>query len=48
VLAPTVTLTASLQALEAIRLLLGKTPAYRGVLAHFDGDTGRLEILPLG
>lgn len=48
VLAPTVSLVASLQAQEAIRLLLGKTPAYRGVLAHFDGDTGRLEILPLG
>jgi molybdopterin/thiamine biosynthesis adenylyltransferase len=48
VLAPTVTLTASLQTLEAIRLLLGKEPHYRGRLAHFDGDTGRLEILPLG
>jgi len=48
VLAPTVTLTASLQALEAMRLLLGKAPAYHGALAHFDGDTGRLEILPLG
>jgi molybdopterin/thiamine biosynthesis adenylyltransferase len=47
VLAPTVTLTASLQVLEAIRLLLGKVPAYHGALAHFDGDTGRLEILPL-
>lgn len=48
VLAPTVTLIASLQAMEAIRLLLGKEPNYRGRLAHFDGDTGRLEILPLG
>ena len=48
VLAPTVTLTASLQAMEAIRLLLGKEPNYRGCLAHFDGDTGRLEIFPLG
>ncbi len=47
VLAPTVTLVASLQAQEAIRLLLGKAPAYHGALAHFDGDTGRLEILPL-
>jgi len=47
VLAPTVTLTASLQAMEAIRLLLNQAPAYHGVLAHFDGDTGRLEILPL-
>ncbi len=48
VLAPTVTLTASLQVMEAIRLLLGKEPNYRGRLAHFDGDTGLLEILPLG
>jgi molybdopterin/thiamine biosynthesis adenylyltransferase len=48
VLAPTVSLTASLQALEAIRLLLGQAPAYHGALAHFDGDTGRLEILSLG
>ena len=47
VLPPTVTLTASLQAMEAIRLLLGQKPAYHGALAHFDGDTGRLEILPL-
>lgn len=47
VLAPTVTLVASLQAQEAIRLLLGKESAYHGALAHFDGDTGRLEILPL-
>ena len=47
VLAPAVTLTASLQAMEAIRLLLKRAPAYHGVLAHFDGDTGRLEMLPL-
>ena len=47
VLAPTVSLVASLQAQEAIRLLLGWPPAYRGSLAHFDGDTGQLEILPL-
>jgi molybdopterin/thiamine biosynthesis adenylyltransferase len=47
VLAPTVTLVASLQVQEAVRLLLGQPPAYRGNLAHFDGDTGRLEILPL-
>jgi molybdopterin/thiamine biosynthesis adenylyltransferase len=47
VLAPTVALVASLQVQEAIRLLLGQPPAYRDHLAHFDGDTGRLEILPL-
>jgi molybdopterin/thiamine biosynthesis adenylyltransferase len=47
VLAPTVTLVASLQVQEAVRLLLGQPPAYQGFLAHFDGDTGRLELLPL-
>ena len=48
ILAPTATLTASLQVQEAIRLLLGQPPAYHGRLAHFDGDTGTLELLPLG
>jgi molybdopterin/thiamine biosynthesis adenylyltransferase len=48
VLAPTVTLVASLQVQEAVRVLLGQPPAYQGHLAHFDGDTGRLEIIPLG
>jgi molybdopterin-synthase adenylyltransferase len=47
VLAPAVALVASLQVQEAIRVLLGQPPAYRHRLAHFDGDTGRLEILPL-
>ncbi len=47
VLAPTVALVASLQVHEALRLLLGRPPAYRDHLAHFDGDTGRLEVLPL-
>jgi molybdopterin-synthase adenylyltransferase len=47
VLASTVTLVASLQVQEALRLLLGQPPAYRGKLAHFDGDTGRLDIVEL-
>ncbi len=47
-LAPTVTLIASLQTQETIRLLLGQPPAYQGCLAHFDGDTGRLEMVALG
>ncbi len=47
ILAPTVSLTASLQVQEALRLLLGHPPAYHGRLAHFDGDTGKLEILGL-
>lgn len=45
--APIVTLVASLQVQEAVRLLLGHPPVYRGRLAHFDGDTGQLEIVPL-
>jgi molybdopterin-synthase adenylyltransferase len=48
ILAPVAALTAGLQALEAVRLLLGQPPAYHGRLAHFDGDTGVLELLPLG
>jgi molybdopterin/thiamine biosynthesis adenylyltransferase len=47
ILAPVVALTASLQAQEAIRVLLGKPPTYHGRLAHFDGDTGTLQLLPL-
>jgi len=47
ILAPVVALTASLQAQEAIRLLLGQAPLYHGRLAYFDGDTGTLEVLPL-
>jgi len=47
VLVPTVALVASLQVQEVVRLLLGQPPAYGDRLAHFDGDTGRLEILPL-
>jgi molybdopterin-synthase adenylyltransferase len=47
VLAPTVTLVASLQVQEALRIILGQPPAYQRGLAHFDGDTGRLEIIPL-
>ncbi len=47
ILAPVVSLIASLQAQEAIRLLLGQPPVYHGYLAHFDGDIGALELLPL-
>jgi len=48
VLAPAVTLIASLQVQEAVRLLLGQPPAYHGRLAHFDGTTGLLEVVALG
>lgn len=47
ILAPVASLIASLQVQEAIRLLLGQPPAYHGRLAHYDGDTGTLELLPL-
>lgn len=48
VLAATVSLVASLQVQEAVRLLLGQPPVYRGRLAHFDGDTGLVAIVPVG
>jgi molybdopterin/thiamine biosynthesis adenylyltransferase len=47
ILAPIARLTASLQSQEAIRLLLGQPPAYHNCLAHYDGETGTLELLPL-
>lgn len=47
ILAPIASLTASLQAQEAIRLLLGQPPVYHDYLAHYDGDTGTLDLLPL-
>jgi len=48
VLAPAVALVAGLQVQEAVRLLLGQPPAYHGRLAHWDGATGRLEVVNLG
>jgi len=48
ILAPVASLIDSLQVQEAVRLLLGRPPAYHGRLAHYDGDTGTLELLPLG
>jgi len=48
ILAPVASLIASLQVQEAIRLLLGQPPVYHGRLAHYDGDTGTLELLSLG
>lgn len=47
ILAPTASLIASLQVQEAVRLLLGQPPLYHGLLAHYDGDTGRLEVWDL-
>lgn len=47
VLGPTASLVANLQVFEALRVLLGKGPAYEGRLAYFDGETGMLEHVPL-
>lgn len=47
VLGPTAAVIGSLEALEAIRLLAGRTPAYTDKLLYFDGESGRMEILPL-
>lgn len=47
VVAPIVAMVASLQVLEAIRLLLHLPPAYHGSLAYLDGYTGRMEFFPL-
>lgn len=47
ILAPVASLIASLQVQEALRLLLGRPPVYHGRLAHYDGETGTLELLPL-
>ncbi len=47
VLGPTASLTGNLQVFEAMRLILGKPPAYTHRLAYFDGETGTLEHIPL-
>jgi len=47
VLGPTAAVIGSLEALEAIRLLAGRTPAYRDQLLYFDGESGTMEIFPL-
>ena len=47
VVAPTVSLVASLQVQEAIRLLLYLPPAYHGSLVYLDGYTGRMDFFPL-
>ena len=47
ILAPTAALIAALQVQEAVRLLLGRAPAYHGRLAFYDGEVGALELLPL-
>lgn len=47
VLGATAATIGSLEAFEAIRLLVGRAPAYVGRLLYFDGESGRVEIMPL-
>jgi molybdopterin-synthase adenylyltransferase len=47
VVAPNVSLVASLQVQETMRLLLNLPLAYHGRVMHWDGDTGRMEIFSL-
>ncbi|MHC1727734.1 MAG: ThiF family adenylyltransferase [Syntrophobacteraceae bacterium] len=44
---PTPAAIGSLAALEAIRILAGKEPAYSGRLLYFDGENGTFEVAPL-
>jgi molybdopterin-synthase adenylyltransferase len=47
VLGPTAAVVGSLEALEAIRLLSGRKPAYSRKLLYFDGESGETQIIPL-
>jgi len=47
VLGPTAAVIGSMEALEALRLLSGKAPAYADQLLYFDGESGRMEVMPL-
>lgn len=44
---PTPAIIGSLAALEALRILTGKKPAYSGRLLYFDGESGAFETVPL-
>lgn len=45
VLGPTAAVIGSLEALEAIRILCGRNPAYADQLLYFDGESGRAETI---
>jgi molybdopterin/thiamine biosynthesis adenylyltransferase len=47
VLGGTAAVIGSLQALEAVRILCGRPPAYRDALLYFDGESGRMEMSSL-
>ncbi|MEJ5363935.1 MAG: HesA/MoeB/ThiF family protein [Desulfosoma sp.] len=44
---PTPAVIGSLQAMEVLRLLTGRPPAYAGRLLYFDGETGTTHGIPL-
>jgi molybdopterin/thiamine biosynthesis adenylyltransferase len=47
VLGATASVIGSLEVLEAVRILAGRDPAYESRLLYFDGESGRMEIVPL-
>jgi len=47
VLGPLAAVIGSMEALEALRLLSGKEPAFAGRLLYYEGESGRVEIVPL-
>jgi molybdopterin-synthase adenylyltransferase len=47
VLGPVAATIGSLQALEAVRILCGRPSAYNDRLLYFDGESGRMEVMPL-
>jgi molybdopterin/thiamine biosynthesis adenylyltransferase len=47
VLGATAAVIASLEALEALRILCGRKSVYAEQLLYFDGETGRTEVVPL-
>lgn len=47
ILGSTAAVIGSLQSMEAIKILAGRDPAYSGQLLYFDGESGRMELIPL-
>jgi molybdopterin/thiamine biosynthesis adenylyltransferase len=48
VLGPAPAVIGSLAAFEAIRLLSGRNSAYADHLLYLDGESGRMDVIPLG
>ena len=47
VLGATASIIGSLEVLEALRILTGRPPAYADRLLYFDGESGRMEMVPV-